>query len=162
MHRSLRSSLVGAACAALALSLGAPLSAHAQRGAPDGPQRGGGARLEQLLRRRLGLDDQQVARLRATSRSYAPQRMALARREGAIADSLLLLVTDDRRDEAAVSRLLDSLWATRRSRLALREREQRDRAAFLTPSQRAMLLGVEEQGQRRAADFRARREVVRP
>ena len=161
MHRPLRSSLVGALCAALAFA--APPAAHAQRGGmTDRPPRGGGARLEQLLRRRLGLDDQQVARLRATSRSYAPQRMALARREGEIADSLRLLVTADRRDEAAVSRLLDSLWATRRSRLALREREQRDRAAFLTPSQRAMLLGVEEQGQRRAADFRARRGMPPP
>jgi hypothetical protein len=115
-----------------------------------------------VLRRRVGLDDGQVAALRASNRRYGPQRVALARRESALADALTSAVAASPRDEPRIAGLLDSLFAVRRARLELREREQVDRAAFLTPSQRALLLGFEEQAQRRSASFREQRGARSP
>jgi Spy/CpxP family protein refolding chaperone len=88
--------------------------------------------------------------------------VALARRESALADALTAAVSAAPRDEPRIAGLLDSLFALRRARLELREREQVDRAAFLTPSQRALLLGFEEQAQRRSASFREQRGARSP
>ena len=145
--------------AALAATLLAAAPADAQStpprdGAPHGDR---GQRLEQVLRRRLSLTDSQVVRLRATTRSYAPRRIALARQEAALADSLRAALGASTRSEPAIEGLLDRLLAVRRARFDLRAQEQGDRAAFLSPSQRALLLGFEEQAQRRAAAFRAER-----
>jgi Spy/CpxP family protein refolding chaperone len=152
---------------AAALAAAAPESA-AQRGGqgspPEGRGRGGprGERLEAVLRRRLGLDDRQVAALRASTSRYGPQRVALARRESALADALTAAVSAAPRDEPRIAGLLDSLFAVRRARLELREREQVERRSFLRPSQRALLLGFEEQAQRRSASFRERRGARAP
>lgn len=149
---------------AAALLLALPQTGAAQ-GAEPGPRPPGervrGQRLERLLRQRLALSDSQLVRLRASTRAHAPRRFALARQEGALADSLRAQLALPARDEAAIGGLLDRLLATRRDRFEQREREQRERATFLSPSQRALLLGVEEQAQRRAAGFRAARRGAR-
>jgi Spy/CpxP family protein refolding chaperone len=142
----------GGTLLAAALLVAAPANAQAQGGG-----RGRGERREQVLRRRLALTDSQVVRLRATTRSYAPRRLALARRESALADSLRAQLALPTRAEPVISGLLDRLLTVRRERFELRMTEQRARAAFLTPSQRALLLGFEEQAQRRAAAVRAER-----
>ena len=144
--------------------LAALVAAVALAAEPAGAQGGGGqgphrrvARMEQLLRRRVGLSDDQIVKLRATTRTFGPQRMALARQERALVDSLRDRIAAATRDERAVAALIERLFAVRRARLDLRQREQTALAEFLTPSQRAMLLGLEEQAQRRAAAMRAQR-----
>lgn len=145
------------------LVVAAPHATLAQGAAPrPGPGGMRGARVEQLLRRRLGLSDSQLVRLRASTRGHAPRRFALARQENALADSLRARLAAPARDERVIEGLLERLLATRRARFEQREREQRERAAFLTPSQRALLLGFEEQAQRRAAAVRARRRGEPP
>jgi hypothetical protein len=126
-------------------------------GDPTGARRG--ERIEQLLRRRGGLSDAQVSKLRATTRRTQPERMALARQERAVADSLRLQLAAPTRDETAVADLIAGLFAVRRARLEFREREQRELATFMSPSQRAMLLGIEEQARRRVAEARATRHA---
>ena len=145
----------GAAIATLALGTMTSTATAQRGGGPPGGARG--ERLEALLKRRVGLSDDQLTRLRTTTRTFAPQRMALARQERGIADSLAAQVARARRDETLVSGLLTRLFAVRRARLELREREQQAQAAFMTPSQRALLLGFQEQAQRRAASLRAQR-----
>jgi hypothetical protein len=152
-------------CAILSVgvALAAPQSGLAQAtpGAPPGRPALGegrrGERLEAVLRRRLALSDSQLVRLRASTRAHAPRRIALARQENALADSLRAQLAAPTRAEPVIAGLLDRLQATRRARFEQREREHRERAAFLAPSQRALLLGFEEQAQRRADGFRARR-----
>jgi hypothetical protein len=107
----------------------------------------------------VGLSDAQVSKLRATTRRTQPERMALARQERAVADSLRLQLAAPTRDETAVADLIARLFAVRRARLEFREREQRELATFMSPSQRAMLLGIEEQARRRVAEARATRHA---
>ena len=158
--RPFRSAGLGRLLLAAALLFAVPHAADAQGTPPRRGPGGDGARgqrLERLLQRRLALTDSQLVRLRASTRSHAPRRIALARQENALADSLRAQLAAPTRSEPLIAGLLDRLLATRRARFEQREREQRERAAFLSPSQRALLLGVEEQAQRRAAAFRAER-----
>lgn len=160
-HMLWRSAVLAAAVALAAPRTGtaqrAPAAPHAPPGRPAAGEGRRGARLDELLRRRLALSDSQLARLRVSTRAHAPRRIALAREEYALADSLRAELAAPARAEPLIAGLLDRLQATRRARFEHREREQRERAGFLMPSQRALLLGFEEQAQRRADGVRARR-----
>lgn len=137
--------------------------AVAQR--PDGPpgqrrealERQLSERTAQLVQRRLALDDEQMRRLQATNRQFQEQRMALFARERDARQALRSEMTaGDQANQSRVSELLDQTLLLERQRLDLIQAEQRELATFLTPVQRAKLLGIQTELRRRTQDMRRR------
>lgn len=110
---------------------------------------------EQIVRRRLQLTDDQLARLRETNRRFAPQRQALAGHERNIRQAIRAeLQPGVPTDEHHVAVLMDSLFAIQRERLDMVQSEQRELATFLTPSQRVRYYALQEQLRRRVEAMR--------
>ena len=110
------------------------------------------------VRNRVGLTDQQMARLAPVTERLARDRRALqvaerdarvglqrALREGSAADT------------AAVSRMLGTLVDVQKRRAALLEQEQRELAQIMTPLQRARYMALQDQVRRRVEQRRGGR-----
>lgn len=125
------------------------------------------ARMAQVLRAQLGLNDEQVRRLQATNRRFEAQRRELFERERRVRIELRSAIElGDSTQNAKVGPLLDQTIQLQRQRLDLLEAEQRELSTFLTPLQRARLYGLEEQMRRRVEEMRdagpPNRPMVRP
>ena len=137
-------------------------SAQRQEGEPATPRRQVlerqlNERTAELIRRRLELTDAQMTRLQATNRQFEDPRRALFARERQTRMALRQEVTNEERaNQARISELLDQTIQLERQRLDLRQSEQRELAKFLTPVQRARLLGFQTELRRRAQDMRRR------
>ena len=109
------------------------------------------------LRRRLGLNDSQMARLQATNRQFEDQRRELFERERQTRVELRReIMLDDRANQNRIAELLDQTLQLERQRLDLIQNEQRELAKFLSPVQRAKLLGFQAELRRRTQDMRRR------
>ena len=116
-----------------------------------------GERTGDVVRRRLGLNDAQMTRLQATNRQFEQQRMALFARERETRQALRQeLGANEQANESRVSQLIDQTLTLERQRLDLLQEEQKELAKFLTPVQRAKLLGLQAELRRRAQDMRRR------
>lgn len=114
-------------------------------------------RLNEVVRDRLHLTQDQVRKLAATDQRYAPQRRALAQRERSLRLELRQqLRRADNADQKRVASLLDQTMRAQQDRLDLYRKEQSDLAAFLTPVQRAQYMGLQEQMRSRVDDLRHR------
>ncbi|MBX3132982.1 MAG: hypothetical protein KF689_06300 [Gemmatimonadaceae bacterium] len=136
-------------------SAGAQRATDAERDSLESRVR---ARMAQMMRTQLGLNDDQVRQLQATNRRFEGQRRALFEQERRVRAELrtaLDAATPDQ--EARVGTLLDRTLALQRQRLELTEAEQKELATFLTPTQRARLYGIEEQMRRRMDEMRDNR-----
>ena len=152
-------------CVVAAL-VGAPGLDHASLRAQDAPRARAPRdtmmplvrqRMDQLIRRRLGLTDAQAQRLAATTRRFEERRVALFGQERDARAALREhLESGDSTRGPQVAALLDRLLQVQRARLDLVEQEQRELAAFLTPIQRAQFLGLEEQMRARMESIRGR------
>jgi Spy/CpxP family protein refolding chaperone len=110
-----------------------------------------------VVRRRLGLNDSQMARLQATNRQFEQQRMSLFAQERETRQALRQeLAANEQANESRVSQLIDQTLTLERQRLDLLQDEQKELAKFLTPVQRAKLLGLQAELRRRAQDMRRR------
>jgi Spy/CpxP family protein refolding chaperone len=149
---------------ALALVLSALGTAGAQNAPPPNPppvderQRDSlesqvRVRMMRMLRQQLGLSDEQVRRLGATNRRFEGQRRALFEQERRVRFDLRQALGDGG-DTTQVATLLDSMLTLQRERVEMMEAEQRELATFLTPVQRARLVGLEEQIRRRMMEMR--------
>ena len=149
------------AFASLLLFVGQPASLAAQReGGPPNPRR---AALERQLRertgevvqRRLGLTDAQMTRLQATNRQFERDRMNLFTKEREVRVALRQeMMNEENANQARVAELLDQTLTLERQRIELLQSEQRELAKFLTPIQRAKLVGLQNGMRRRAQDMR--------
>jgi hypothetical protein len=163
---SLKVSLRMAIVAALGAVISQPARAQDTRPAP--PQQAPGANprraeLEQRLRertgeivkRRLGLTDDQMAKLQATNKDFEKQRMDLMSRERTTRQLLRAQVMmGDSANQAKVSQLLDQSVQIQRQRLDLLQSEQRELGKFLNPVQRAKYLGLQTEMRQRAQQMR--------
>jgi Spy/CpxP family protein refolding chaperone len=113
-------------------------------------------RAAQVVRKRLGLNDSQMTQLQGVNARYAPKMSDLAGQERETRLRLRLQMTSPSADQAEVARLLDSLLAFQKQRVALLESEQKDLAGFLSPVQRAQYMGLQAQIKRRADQLRRR------
>jgi hypothetical protein len=115
--------------------------------------------LARVVRERLGLNDEQMRRLSDVNQQYDAQRRELLRREFETRRGLRqhLIDTTGPVDENAVAQLLTEQLRIQRSRMDLLEAEQNDLARFLTPSQRAKYLAIQEQMRRQMDQMRGRR-----
>jgi len=145
-----------------ALFVGQPDSLHAQRGdgGPPNPRREAlerqlRERTGDVVRRRLNLTDAQMTRLQATNRQFERDRMNLFSRERQARVALRQeMMNEENANQARVAELIDQTLTLERQRIELLQNEQKELAKFLTPIQRAKLIGIQNQMRRRAQDMR--------
>ncbi len=114
-------------------------------------------RTGEMVKRRLDLTDAQMSRLQATNRQFEQQRMTLFTRERETRRALRQeMLSEDRANQPRVAELLDQTLQLERQRLDLLQNEQRELAKFLSPVQRAKLLGIQTELRRRTQDMRGR------
>jgi len=167
-----RASRVVTIAAMMALTLSASLGAQAAGGAGTpgqqvAPQRAAleerfKQRTAELVRQRLQLNDDQMARLRTTSQDFDRQRMTLVTEERQARQALRAeLVAGDGANQQKVSGLLDQLMRVQRRRLDLVESEQRELGKFMSPVQRAKYFGLQNEIRKRMQELRDRPGAAR-
>lgn len=110
-----------------------------------------------VVRQRVGLTEQQMARLAPVNERYATQRRQLQLEERATRVSLQrVLRNPDLADSAEVAGLLRHLVDAQKRRAALLEAEQRDLATIMSPIQRARYTALQEQVRRQVEQRRDR------
>jgi periplasmic protein CpxP/Spy len=112
-------------------------------------------RVADITRKRLNLDDAQMAKLQDVNSRYAPQIVSLAAQERDTRQQLRKQLVVPSPDQNEVATLLDTVLRLQRQRVSLLESEQKDLSAFLTPVQRAKYMGLQSQIRRRAEQLRA-------
>ena len=114
-------------------------------------------RLANLLRTQLGLNDEQMRQLSEVNQRFDLQRRAIIRREMGTRRSLREeVLKQDSADAGRIDQLIADQFRIERERIDLTEAEQRELGKFLTPSQRARYLGVQEQIRREMDQMRFR------
>ena len=110
-------------------------------------------RLNELVRQRLTPTEEQFAKLRDVASKMETERRALRNEEMTTRFALRQeLMAADKADENKVAELLERMPKFERRRLDLMEREQKELAKFLTPSQRARYIGLQDELRRGMQD----------
>jgi protein CpxP len=159
--------LVGPAEAFAQRPLQRPGAAQRQRPGPGGEvDSGSRARLESevrrnfaaLVRRGVGLSDEQMRQLVPITQRYEQQRRQIQVDER---DARMTLRQTMRNEQTAdprqVELMLQKLVDVHKRRAQLLEGEQRELAAFMTPVQRAKYMALQDQIRRRLEQMRQRR-----
>jgi len=118
-----------------------------------------------VVKERLQLNDSQVVRLGETNRRFEEQRRLLLQQERDVRMSLrdeLLAEQQGGGNQQRISSLLERAITVQKQRIELLENEQRELSRFLNPTQRAKLLGMQEQLRRNASEMRRRGDVGPP
>jgi Spy/CpxP family protein refolding chaperone len=113
--------------------------------------------LANVVQRQLGLNDDQLRQLSEVNQRYETRRRELVRRERETRMAMRReLMGQAAPNEDRVAQLLQESSRIQRERFELIDAEQNDLARFLTPSQRAKYLGIQEQMRRRIEEMRDR------
>jgi periplasmic protein CpxP/Spy len=163
------------ALAAIGLALVLPLQVHAQPSRAGGERgRTGGqpgqpgqrammerrveARVNEVMRARLNLNDEQFKQLQSLSTRMDRERRQLRRDEMAAAAELRQqLLATGTPNETRIAELLEQLPRLERRRIDMLEMEQREMARFLSPSQRARYMAWQDDVRRNLLDVQRRR-----
>jgi hypothetical protein len=114
-------------------------------------------RLANMLRRELGLTDAQMQQLSEVNQRFDVRRRALFQREVANRRALRAeVVRGDTADQSKVDGFITEQFRIERERIDLTEAEQRELGRFLTASQRARYMGIQEQIRRELDQLRGR------
>ena len=112
-------------------------------------------RLAEVVRRRLNLNDSQMRQLGQVNGRYERQRMQLLRRERQTRQDLRRqMAAGDSADQSRVADLLKEAMQIQRERLDVTEREQQELSQFMSPMQRAMYFGIQDEVRRRMEEMR--------
>ncbi len=115
-----------------------------------------------LVKRRLGLNDDQMGKLQSTNRSFEKQRLDLIARERETRKALRSeMLAGDGANQAKVGQLLDQSIQFQHQRIDLLQNEQRELGRFLSPVQRARYFGIQNELRKRAQDARVRQDMRR-
>jgi Spy/CpxP family protein refolding chaperone len=115
-------------------------------------------RINQVVRQKLALSDDQFEKLRETASRMEDARRDLRNEEVTTRFAMRQeLLAGDRANEARVGELLDKMPKLERRRLELMEQEQRELAKFLSATQRARYLGLQDELRRSMQDLQRRR-----
>ena len=137
-----------------ALEAQRPDSAPARRQALEQRVR---QRMATVVQQRLGLNADQMRRLGEVNRDMEAQRRLLHQQERDVRIGLRAeVMRGDSANQDRVARYVDQLIDVQRRRIDLLSREQRALAAFMTPTQRAQYLAIQDQVRRRMEDMRGR------
>lgn len=116
-------------------------------------------RLAEVVRRRLNLNDSQMRQLGQVNDRVERDRMRLLREERQVRQALRAeVLAGDSANQTKVASLLDQALRIQRDRLDLTEREQRELSGFMTPTQRAMYFGIQDELRRRLEEIRDQRQ----
>ena len=111
-------------------------------------------RAAKVTQQKLGLTDSQLAQLQQTNARFAPQLNQLLAQERETRRQLRMeMMAGNQANQQHVSSLLDNSIALQKRRIALVEAEQKDLARFLTPTQRAGYIALQNQVRRRAQEL---------
>lgn len=115
-------------------------------------------RMAAVVQQRLALNADQMRRLGEVNRDMEAQRRLLNQQERDVRIGLRTeVMRGDSANQDRVARYVDQLIDVQRRRIDLLSREQRALAAFMTPTQRAQYLAIQDQVRRRMEDMRGRR-----
>lgn len=110
-----------------------------------------------VVQERLRLNADQMRRLGDVNRDMEAQRRVLNQEERDVRMGLRAeVLRGDSANQDRVARYVDQLIDVQRRRIDLLSREQRALAAFMTPTQRAQYLAIQDQVRRRMEDMRGR------
>jgi hypothetical protein len=110
-----------------------------------------------VVQQRLGLTADQMRRLGDVNRDMEAQRRLLNQQERDVRIGLRAeVMRGDSANQDRVARYVDQLIDVQRRRIELLSREQRALAAFMTPTQRAQYLAIQDQVRKRMEDMRGR------
>lgn len=130
------------------------------RGAPDQRrqelERRFRERSNELVRRQLQLNDDQMSRLRTVNQQFERQRVALFAEERSARQALRAELSSTAPNQQKVATLLDNLMGVSRRRFDIQASEQRELARFLTPVQRARYFGLQNQLRQRMEEVQKR------
>ena len=116
------------------------------------------ARVNEVMRTRLNLNDEQFRQLQALSTRMERERRQLRRDEMAAGAELRQqLLATGTPNEARIAELLEQLPRLERRRIDMLEMEQREMARFLSPSQRARYMAWQDDVRRNLLDVQRRR-----
>ncbi|HJU68079.1 MAG TPA: hypothetical protein VJ650_07485 [Gemmatimonadaceae bacterium] len=111
-----------------------------------------------VVQQRLGLNADQMRRLGDVNRDMEAERRVLNQQERDVRIGLRAeVMRGDSANQDRVARYVDQLIDVQRRRIELLSREQRALAAFMTPTQRAQYLAIQDQVRKRMEDMRGRR-----
>lgn len=114
-------------------------------------------RMAAVVQQRVGLNADQMRRLGEVNREMESQRRLINQQERDLrVDLRAEVMRGDSANQDRVARLVDQLIDVQRRRIELLSREQRALAAFMTPTQRAQYLAIQDQVRRRMEDMRGR------
>ena len=116
------------------------------------------ARINDVIRERLALNDEQFGKLQEVASHIEDERRILRNEELTTRFALRQeLLAGDRVNESRVGELLDKLPKFDRRRVDLFEQEQRELSKFLTPSQRARYFALQDELRRNMQEMQRRR-----
>ena len=116
------------------------------------------ARINNVIRQRLALNDEQFGKLQEVASHTEDDRRTLRTDELTTRFALRQeLLAGDRVNENRVGELLDKLPKFERRRVELIEQEQRELSKFLSPSQRARYFALQDELRRNMQDMQRRR-----
>lgn len=149
---------------AVALLLGVPASPASAQRAPARPGMGPGnreqleerirARFGEMVKQRLGLNDEQAHQLNETVRTFQGDRMDLFRDEQALRKRVEALMLEGASDQAEAKELLDQMAALRVREAQLSASEQDKLLTFLSPVQVLQFQAMREEMGRRIQRLR--------
>lgn len=114
---------------------------------------------EQLVRERLNLSPEQMARLRDVNGRMDQQRKTLLQQERAARIALRAEVTRGKgADQQRVTQLMSQANSLQQQRFQLQQEEQRQLSAFLTPVQQAQYIALQAQLRQKMREMRQQQE----
>jgi len=102
-------------------------------------------KMYQVVKTRVGLNDDQMERLQRVNRQFAPQRRDLNQQEKAVRQSLRAEMTSASPDQQKIDSDWKQLRALQRQRLDILDQEDSQLAGFMNPLQRARYHAIQEQ-----------------
>jgi hypothetical protein len=112
--------------------------------------------MARVVKQRIGLTDEQMAKLARSNARYDARRRELNREERARRVELRAQVmAAETANQEQIATALDRILQIQRERIELQIEEQRQLGAFMTPLQRARYAALQEQIRRRLEGIRA-------
>jgi hypothetical protein len=118
-------------------------------------------RFAERVKEEVGLNDEQLAKLRATSGTYGGRRRDLAAQERQVRSSLSEQMRPGvAANQDSVSKLTDALVNLRSAYAQTFREENAEMARYLTPVQRSQLMAMRERFVRRVQEIRRQRQAT--
>ncbi|MEP7345875.1 MAG: hypothetical protein ABI877_11430 [Gemmatimonadaceae bacterium] len=112
-------------------------------------------RFAEVVRDRVGLDEEQMSKLMELNRRFETKRREIFLRDRDIRNGMREELADGATpNDDRVRKLLDDQLRVQRERVELMEAEQGELSKFLTPTQRARYFGIQEQMKRKVDELR--------